>query len=98
MLEAIKTLGSMVGLVTGLFYFYDRIAKGRPVASLTISLENNRPSPRVRINNPSSYDIAILNVTTKPNIYLLAEGEGSEGNLRASFWRDTLLYAQARGE
>jgi hypothetical protein len=63
MLEVIKTLGSYIGLLTGLVVLYDRMAKGRPVASLTIGEENGRPSPRIRVSNPSPYDIAILDVT-----------------------------------
>jgi hypothetical protein len=85
MMEEIKTVGSIVGLLTGGLYFYDRFAKGRPSASLTISIESNRPSPRVRIGNSSSYDLAINDVTVYPAIYLVAEQEGAEGNLRASF-------------
>src|SRR5262245_46874763 len=85
MIETVKTIGSLVGLATGIFILYDRLARGRPVASLTISRENERPSPRIRISNPSSYDVAILNVTCHPRVYLLTDQEGPEGNLRASF-------------
>jgi hypothetical protein len=64
---------------------YDRLARGRPVASLTISKEAGRPSPRIRITNTSPYDVAIHDITTGSNAYNLAEDEGTEGNLRASF-------------
>ena len=81
MLEFVKSVGAFVGLITGAFYFYDRFAKGRPIASLTISIENNRPSPRIRISNASAYDIAVLDITTHPSIYLLAEEAGATGQV-----------------
>jgi hypothetical protein len=34
MIEVIKTIGSFVGLLTAVVYFYDRFAKGRPAAIL----------------------------------------------------------------
>ena len=85
MRELFTTIGSFVGLITGILFFYDRFAKGRPVASLTISQEAGRPSPRIRISNASLYDIAIHDITTRSTAYLLSEEEGAEGNLRASY-------------
>jgi hypothetical protein len=83
--EVLKTIGSFAGLLSAAFLIYDRFAKGRPVASLTISQENKRPSPRIRVSNPGSFDVAVLSTSVEPNVYLLAENEGAEGNLRASF-------------
>jgi hypothetical protein len=85
MIEIIKAIGSYIGLLTGIFVFYDRFAKGRPVVSITIAQEGTRPSPRIRITNTSPYDIAIHDITTQSTAYLLAEDEGAERNLRASF-------------
>lgn len=71
MLEFLKTLGSFLGLLTSVVFFYDRIAKGRPIASLTI-VEGTKPKKVcIRINNPSSYDIAILDGTVSPPVYFL---------------------------
>jgi hypothetical protein len=53
MMEEIKLIGSIVGLLTGVLYFYDRFVKGRPVASLTISREKGLLSLRIRISNAS---------------------------------------------
>jgi hypothetical protein len=85
MLEILRDVGSFVGLVTGVFYAFDRLVKGRPVASLTISQEANRPSPRIRVRNASPYDVAIEDVTTRSPAYRLSMTEGAKGNLEASF-------------
>jgi hypothetical protein len=82
--ESIKTLGSVVGLLTGIVVVYDRLAKGRPSASLTISTYQGRPSPRIRINNTSPHDIAVFDITAHPETYLVAEGGEAEDRLRAS--------------
>jgi hypothetical protein len=83
--EAIKTTGSFVGLLAGIAVVYDRLARGRPSASLTISTYlGDRPSPRIRISNTSRLDIAVLDITVHPEIYLTAEGGQPEDRLRAS--------------
>jgi hypothetical protein len=33
--ELLKTIGSFVGLLTGAVTVYDRLAKGRPIATIT---------------------------------------------------------------
>jgi hypothetical protein len=98
MMEEIKLIGSIVGLLTGVLYFYDRFVKGRPVASLTISREKGLLSLRIRISNASSYDVAIVGVTAHPKVYLLAEQEGAEGNLRASFGEIPSFMLKPSGE
>jgi hypothetical protein len=78
-LEATKTTGSFVGLLTGIAVLYDRLARGRLFASLTISTLGDRPSPRIRISNTSPHDIAVLDITVHRAIYLTAEdGQASE--------------------
>jgi hypothetical protein len=73
MFETIKSIGSLVGLLTGVIYFYDRLAKGRPLASLTIIEDGNRKFACVRITNISEYDVAILKAIVRPEIYFLVE-------------------------
>ena len=74
MIEFIKTVGSFIGLLTGVAYFYDRIAKGRPIASLTITKDGSRKLACIRISNPSSYDIAVLDALVSPSdVYFLVE-------------------------
>ena len=78
MIEYVKDIGSFVGLVTGLFYFYDRFARGRPIGSFTVVEVNGRPSARVRIFNPSQYDIGITAITVRPPSYALALAEKTD--------------------
>ncbi|HZS56792.1 MAG TPA: hypothetical protein VFA65_20465 [Bryobacteraceae bacterium] len=73
MIEFLKTLGSFLGLFTSAVFFYDRMAKGFPIGSLTIEEETGRKLACIRISNPSDYDIAILSSTVKPDIYFLSE-------------------------
>jgi hypothetical protein len=73
MIEVIKTIGAFVGLLTAIVYFYDRMAKGRPIASLTITRKNERKLACIRISNPSSYDIAVLTLDVCPPVYSFAE-------------------------
>ncbi len=82
--DLIKTVGSFVGLLAGIALLYDRLARGRPCASLTISTDAGQPSPRIRINNTSPHDIAILDITVHPETYLPAVGGEAEDRLRAS--------------
>jgi hypothetical protein len=62
MIELIKTLGSFVGLLTGAVFFYDRFAKGRPIAYLFFREDESR-SAFIRIENTGSFGIAVLDVT-----------------------------------
>jgi hypothetical protein len=73
MIEELKAIGSFVGLLTGAFYFYDRLAKGRPIASLTIAKDGTRKLACIRISNPSAYDIAVTDATVRSNTYFLTE-------------------------
>jgi hypothetical protein len=76
MIEVIKLVGSIVGLVTGLFVFIDRVLKGRPVASLTISEDAGRKLVCIRVTNISPYDVAIIDMEVKPPVYFLTESLG----------------------
>jgi hypothetical protein len=82
--EAVKTVGSFVGLLAGIAVLYDRLARGRPCASLTISVYGGSPSPRIRVNNTSPYDIAVVDITVHPETYLTAESGDAEDRLRAA--------------
>jgi hypothetical protein len=73
MIEALKSIGSIVGLLTGVTYFYDRLAKGRPIASLTISKQDGRKRACIRVVNASQYDIAITDFDVHPATYFLSE-------------------------
>jgi hypothetical protein len=73
MLEVLKTIGSFLGLLTTIVYFYDRMAKGRPIGSLTLRVKDGRKLMCIRLSNPSEYDVAITGTTVNPSIYFLTE-------------------------
>jgi hypothetical protein len=73
MIEFLKTLGSFLGLITAVVFFYDRAAKGRPIGSITVKQGNGRKLVCIRISNPSDYDIAILGMEVIPRTYFLTE-------------------------
>lgn len=84
MWEQLKDIGSLVGLLTGFFYFYDRFAKGRPIGSFAVVPQGKRPSARIRIANAGQYDVGIIAITVHPKIYALAEKDEIEETIRAS--------------
>jgi hypothetical protein len=73
MFEFLKSLGSFLGLLTAITYFYDRMAKGRPIGSLTLRVKDGRKLVCIRLSNPSDYDVAIIGTAVKPSIYFLTE-------------------------
>jgi hypothetical protein len=77
MIEGIKLIGSLVGLATGVFVFFDRILKGRPIASLTITEDAGRKLVCIRVSNISPYDVAIVAMKVKPAVYFLTESLGA---------------------
>lgn len=73
MFNWVRDIGSLLGLITGAVYFFDRLAKGRPIASLTISHRDGRKLACIRIVNVSKYDIAIINFSVDPKTYFLSQ-------------------------
>ena len=59
-----------VGLLTGVFTFWDRYAKGRPIAFLVFEAKE----ARLRISNPGDYSIFILSAKTTPKVFFLSRG------------------------
>jgi hypothetical protein len=71
-MEAIKLVGSVVGLITGAFVVYDRWAKSRPVASftvITVPEQGTRKLAAIRITNIGDYDIAVQNATVQASTF-----------------------------
>jgi hypothetical protein len=86
MIEEVKLIGSVVGLLAGVFVVYDRWAKSRPIASLTVNNRGPRKIAAIRISNIGDYDIAVTDATVRPSVYFLTEDlevrsllEGSHG-------------------
>jgi hypothetical protein len=84
MIEEIKTIGSLVGLITGIVVFYDRIVKARPIASLTITTDGSRKSACIRLTNVSPYDIAVVDIQVTPPVYFLTEDLGVRNLIEAA--------------
>jgi hypothetical protein len=57
-----------IGLATGIFTFWDRYAKGRPIAFLVFPPQE----ARLRISNPGDYSIFILTAKTTPKVFFLS--------------------------
>lgn len=87
MLEIIKTIGSIMGLLSFPFFLYDRYAKWRPVASLTVKVEGARKVPCIRISNPTPYDIMVLGSAVKPKVYYLTENTETRDIIAGSMGR-----------
>ena len=58
-------IAAYVGLPTGVFTFWDRYAKGRPIAFLVFVDKE----ARLRISNPGDYSIFILSAQTTPEVF-----------------------------
>jgi len=71
--ELLKTIGAFVGLITGVFVFYDRFNKGRPIATLTFHEEGTRRVASIRITNPTAYDVMVIDTVVSPALYFLTE-------------------------
>src|SRR5579871_2484291 len=94
-IEAIKTLGSVAGLLSGLFLIYDRIAKGRPIASLTILMDGTRKSPCIRISNIAPHDVAITNIKVSPRTYFLTDDLEVRSLVRGAAGRNPYFMVKA---
>jgi hypothetical protein len=95
MLEIIKTVGSIMGLLSFPFFLYDRYAKWRPVASLTVRLEGARKVPCIRVSNPTPYDLMVLGSATKPKVYYLTENTETREIIAGSMGRTPSFVLKA---
>jgi hypothetical protein len=84
----IGEVGGVVGLISGMLVFADRYYKGRPVVSLTTTVEAGQTLVCVRITNTTPYDIAVVGSNVKPPLYSLTENreirtvlEGAKGRV-----------------
>jgi hypothetical protein len=73
MLEFLKSIGAISGLLSGLFLLYDRYAKGRPIASFTVRQQATRKVACIRVTNIGDHDVAIIDATVTPAVYFLTE-------------------------
>jgi hypothetical protein len=83
MLETIRLIGAIVGLATGAFTVWDRWARGRPLAWVTIKKIVN-PIEYIRIKNPGPADVFILGVRAHPPIYGIAKDHSAGAIVEAT--------------
>jgi hypothetical protein len=84
LIEALKSLGSIVGLLTGTFVLYEKLAYGRPVASHGVNKADGRKLTVLRVMNPGKHDVAILDIVVTPKIYAHAEDREVSSTVRAA--------------
>jgi hypothetical protein len=90
MLETIKTVGAFAGLLTTAFVIWDRWARGRPLAWVTIKKFGVNPYTYIRIKNPGPADVFILAVRAYPSgTYFIARDQSSQAIVDASLKIDT---------
>jgi hypothetical protein len=63
----LTTFAAYIGLLTGIFTLWDRLARGRPIACLAFGPDD----ALLRISNPGDYSIFILSVTSTPSVFFL---------------------------
>jgi hypothetical protein len=79
-------IGAMVGFATGVFTFWDRLLRGRPVAWLTVTIRTGGtlPDPGIRIKNPGPTDLLIQGVRPHPaSIYGVAKNHSIRATMTA---------------
>jgi hypothetical protein len=88
MIEAIKLVGSIVGLLTGIFTVYDRYVRGRPIASLSFGTEGTRKYARIRIGNGGAHEMVVLSVKCSPDVYRLSSDMETRNVIQAAMGRE----------
>jgi hypothetical protein len=93
MLEAIKLVGGIAGLLTTAFVIWDRWARGRPLAWVTIKKLGVNPYKYIRIKNPGPADVFILRVRAYPSRpYGIARDHSTKAILEAAFKSDAKVF------
>lgn len=84
MLEAVKLVGAIAGLLTTAFVLWDRWAHGRPLAWVTAKKLGVNPYEYIRIKNPGPADVFILGVRAYPSrVYGIAKDHEPGSIMRA---------------
>jgi hypothetical protein len=92
MLEAIKLVGAIAGLLTTAFVIWDRWARGRPLASVTAARWlSGDPRPYLCIKNSGPSHVFILGVRVHPKappIYGVAKDHSEKAVFSSALYGD----------
>ena len=83
--ETLKDVGSVMGLLSGIFLVWDRLAKGRPICSFSTMKHGSATHACLRMENVGAHDIALLDIKIKPPVYILTEDLQLKSLVDASF-------------
>lgn len=83
LLEAVKTVGALVGLITGIFVVVDRLMRNRPYISYR-PRNATQSSLDLLVHNASEDGIAIEGVEISPHVFSLAYGQALIDTVRAA--------------
>jgi hypothetical protein len=99
MLEAIKLVGAIAGLLTTAFLIWDRWARGRPLAWVTAKKLGVNPYKYIRIKNPGPADVFILAVRVYPSmVYSIAKDHSKEAVVGAASFNVDVNVVLWQGE
>jgi hypothetical protein len=66
-------VGGLIGAIGGALALRDRYMKGRPVASLSTSMNGTQKLLTIRIKNTTDYDVLMTGASETGGAYFLAE-------------------------
>jgi hypothetical protein len=94
MLEAIKLVGGIAGLLTAAFVIWDRLVRGRPRAEVTVeTFAGTREY--LSIKNPGDSNLLILGVSVHPPIYGVGKDRSAGAAVVEAAKRDWSLLLRA---
>lgn len=98
-IEFIKTVGGIAGLLTAAFMVWDRWARGRPLAWVTATKFGANPLEYIRLKNPGYGDVIVLGVRAYPRVYDVAKDRSVEATItNTGFQRDVRVLLKQNEE
>ena len=94
MFEWIRDIGSIVGLLAGVFLIFDRLLRVRPVAYLA---DGGSVESSLIVKNPSNIGVSIRGISAFPRVVSIAAGSTME-DFVSSMLRDGLVVEIAPGD
>ena len=98
-IEFIKTVGGIAGLLTAAFMVWDRWARGRPLAWVTATKFGANPLEYIRLKNPGYGDVFVLAVRAYPRVYDVAKDRSTRAAITdTGFQRDVRVLLKQNKE